>query len=249
MSAAPDPDCLTCSGNGWAADRENPLDVRLVKCSCLARAQSSERLEALAGRYGPQTFATFDTSQPGVMDAYSTAMAYAAAPEGWLILTGPYGCGKTHLAQGIAAAAIERGMAATFTTVLDLLNGLKATFTHRREYDQNDGEYVVPPPPIYVQIARYRAVPLLVLDDLGAEKPGAWVSEVLFTLLNDRYQRSQPTVVTTNLDLDSDAALEHLGGRIVSRLSDAGLVERVALRAGDYRRVPTHQRKAGRHAA
>lgn len=243
MSATPDPNCPTCHGAGWLVDRSlvaRSTLAPLVRCGCLNRAQATERLTALAGRYGRQTFDAFDATLPGLGDAYGAATAYAAqpAPTGWLILAGAVGCGKTHLALSIAHAVIERGVAALFVTAPDLLDQLRATI------GDETGESM------RAILGRYQAAPLLILDDLGTEKPSPFTHEKLFALLNDRYQRGAATVITTNLDLDKAPAETHLGARLVSRLRDEALIERIDMAgAADYRRRSAAQRKGARHAA
>jgi DNA replication protein DnaC len=59
---------------------------------------------------------------------------------------------------------------------------------------------------------------LVVLDDLGAERVTDWVQEQLYKLINERYERMLPTVVTSNCSLQE---LEYrLGGPVVDRLAE-----------------------------
>jgi len=44
-------------------------------------------------------------------------------------------------------------------------------------------------------------VPMLVLDDLGAERDTSYSAELMYTVINTRYNAQKPTIVTTNLDL------------------------------------------------
>jgi DNA replication protein DnaC len=71
--------------------------------------------------------------------------------------------------------------------------------------------------------------PVLVLDDLGAERWTEWAEEQLFLLLDYRYRLESPTVVITN------EALETLPGRIYSRLGDRVLCQVAYNPAPDYR--------------
>ena len=75
-----------------------------------------------------------------------------------------------------------------------------------------------------------RSVPLLILDDLGAESAAPWVREKLYQLVNHRYSYRLTTVVTSNLKPEA------IEPRIYSRLCDPGVGTLLTLRAPDYRR-------------
>lgn len=67
-------------------------------------------------------------------------------------------------------------------------------------------------------------IPLLILDDLGAEKPSDFVREQLYTIINSRYMNQYSTIYTSNLDIHSEQAKEILGARVVSRIKDSVLL-------------------------
>jgi len=146
----------------------------------------------------------------------SQAQQYAASPRGWLVLMGTYGCGKTHLAAAIANTCVEYGMPTLFLTVPDLLDWL------RYSYDSTDATFEQ-------RFEEIRNVGLLVLDDLGAQNATKWAGEKLFQIIDYRYSRKLPLVVTTNL------TFEDLDDRIRSRLQDPDLSTRVRILAPDYR--------------
>ncbi len=134
--------------------------------------------------------------------ALDLARRFAGEPSGWLVFTGQYGCGKTHLAAAIANQRVAEGGTSLFVVVPDLLDHLRATFspTSRIAYDTRFDEV--------------RSAELLVLDDLGTESATPWAREKLYQILNHRYAARLPTVITTA------SSLKDLHPRLRSRMLD-----------------------------
>ncbi|MEK6222339.1 MAG: ATP-binding protein, partial [Chloroflexota bacterium] len=149
--------------------------------------------------------------------AYTQAQLFAQNLKGWLLLQGPYGSGKTHLAAAIANMAVEHGFKTLFITVPDLLDSLRFS-------------YNVPTSTFEDRFEEIRKIPILVLDDFGTQNATSWAQEKLFQIINYRYINHLPMVITSNL------ALREIEGRIRSRLEDPELVTRVNIQAPDYRR-------------
>lgn len=125
-----------------------------------------------------------------------------------LLFAGGPGNGKTHLAIGLLFAALERhGKRGQFWPVGKLLGRYRATFNEETAVETADA--------IDQQLAR---LDLLVLDDLGTEKPTDWTEDRLYEVVSDRYLREAPLVVTTNQPLD------RIAPRILSRLKDGRIV-------------------------
>ncbi len=227
------PDCPICHGLGYVR-----LDVpvghpdfgKLFPCSCREEALRQRRLAALREMSHLQnleryTFASFKPEGIGLSPdrkrnlrlAYEAALAFARDPQGWLVLRGGYGCGKTHLAAAIANEGVLRGYPVLFITTPDLLDHLRAAFAPNapQSYD--------------ARFEEVRTAPLLILDDLGVEHATPWALEKLFQLLNYRYMTRLPTVITTNREL------EDLDPRLRSRLGDTELVKIITILAPDYR--------------
>jgi len=148
--------------------------------------------------------------------AYNQAQQYARSLNGWLLLQGDYGCGKTHLAAAIANFSVSVGVPTLFITVPDLLDALRFA-------------YHDPGASFEVRFEEIRRAPLLILDDFGTQNATPWAQEKLFQIVNYRYINHLPLVVTTNL------AEKDIEERINSRLQDPELVTRVRILAPDYR--------------
>lgn len=222
--------CPRCHGARFvrrAVPFGHPDFGRAVPCSCVLEEREDERLWRLR-RYsnlGALERYTLDTLSPRgrsrdlpdqdrYQRAVQAAAGFAAAPEGWLVFCGESGCGKTHLAAGIANAAMLRGHPALFMVVPDLLDHLRAAYapTSDLPYDR-----------LFDQV---RNAPLLILDDLGAHSATPWAQEKLFQIVNHRFNLQLPTVFTLA------QPPETLEERVRSRLVDPGLARVFTLEVG-----------------
>lgn len=220
--------CALCRGAGYTrydVPYGHPDFGKIQKCRCKLAEEREKRKESLRclsamEHLAGKTFETFNCLIPGVQSAYRLARNYAHHPDGWLLLIGPYGCGKTHVAAAVANVLLNEGWMVYFVTVPDLLDHLRATYapTSLVTYDE--------------RFALMCQVEVLILDDLGAQQTSAWAEEKLFQLINYRYVREALTVITTN-----HIRLLGINERIRSRLQDAGLVQEAAFdeKVGDYR--------------
>lgn len=174
------------------------------------------------------TFRRFDSSgmnatpaqQQILKAAYQAALQFAQKPQDWLVLSGPVGCGKTHLAAAIANYQVQQGNSVYFLVVPDLLDHLRSTFAPESQVTYD------------VLFDKIRNAPLLILDDLGTQSTTPWAQEKLFQLLNHRYNGRLPTVITTNLDRPHFAQLSQA---LASRIGDPRLSQVIPIDAPDYR--------------
>ncbi len=152
--------------------------------------------------------------------AWGSAHDFADAPEGWMLILGESGCGKTHLAAAVTNAVLREGGDAFFAVVPDLLDYLRASFAPNR------GE------PGYDELFEsVRNAGLLVLDDLGPYKGSPWAMEKLFQIANHRFNEALPTVITSTLSLDE---LWETHPRISVRARDPKYSQHVAILARPY---------------
>lgn len=225
--------CPKCKGAGYLrldVSVGHPSFGKLVPCECKEVERKEKRRQELLelsdlGAFDTKVFGNFNRRfsgiHPSIEQAFQEACAFAREPRGWLLLVGPNGCGKTHLAAAIANYLFQQGAVVLFSVVPDLLAQLRATFgpSATEAYDQ--------------RFAKMREAELLVLDDLGAHQSSPWASEKLFQLLNYRYNSEYPTIVTAN-----EQGLLSLDERISSRLHDTAIVTEVQMSgARDYRRI------------
>ena len=173
-------------------------------------------------RFHGRTFETFRVSR-ATKHAYDSSVAFCDAyeagnPRG-LMLCGSYGTGKTHLAAAIVRRMAEQGVVALFLSVPELFAKIRASFDSK----ETSAETL---------IEAAKAAPVLVLDDLGAEKTSAWTQEQLYRVINHRYEHLLPVVVTTN---NMGKGLEaSAGARNLSRLAEMTGVP-VVIQAEDWR--------------
>ena len=215
---------------GYDVPVDHPYFGKMFRCPnnpAVLDETRQERLRNLSNlkAFADKSFDNFETQLHGLTPAQSLslemalgqAMRFADSPNGWLLIEGSYGCGKTHLAAAIGNARLDAGDMVLFATVPDLLDHLRSTYAPTAEvaYDQ-----------MYDRLSNAQ---LLILDDLGAENPSPWAQEKLFQLLNYRYSKQLPTVITTNVDLD------RFDPRIRSRMLDQKLAHHVQITAPDYR--------------
>jgi DNA replication protein DnaC len=207
-------------------------------CECRKTENAATRTAALL-RYsnlGPLNRITFPATRPEgplpdsgsrhlFRQALDAAVEFGENPSGWLVLAGPSGSGKTHLAVAVANRCIERGQTAFFIVVADLLDHLRATYSPDNSVSYDE---------LFDQI---RNVPVLVLDDLSGQSSTPWAQEKLFQVINHRFNRALPTVITIRgplqrLDEGLRTRIESVQG--FSRVYQLGQYNtRLARRIGD----------------
>jgi DNA replication protein DnaC len=149
--------------------------------------------------------------------AYRVAYNFAQSPQGWLVLLGQNGCGKTHLAASIANQLQSTGKSVLFIIVPDFLDHLRSTFSadSHLSYDS-----------LFEKVKRS---PVLILDDYGEQAASPWTQEKLYQLINYRYNAKLPTVFTMSYSLDE------IENRISSRMVDHSLSLVFTITAPDFR--------------
>lgn len=191
------------------------------------RLEEPERLldeSNLGDRFKGRTFASFDAKRD--REAFDQCSRYAndeklmERKRNGLILAGGFGSGKTHLAAAICNALVGRGIPVLFGTSVEHLENIRNDFEHTG---------------MNLSLSKMKSIPVLVIDDLGKEKKTDWTKQVLFDVVNYRYEHKLPTIITTNLISNGnfDALANHVEGAVWSRFCEMCNIIETA--SSDYR--------------
>lgn len=217
------PPCKLCDGARFVrvtVDLRHPLFGVSVPCTCVGSFGIGERIAraAIPARYEAMAFNTFGGTDN--IAALRSVTEWAGLTN--MLIIGEPGRGKTHLAVAALRREVEeRGKVGRFFYVPHLLEDV------RRRYGDGESESA--------QAFTDSLVgwPLLVLDDLGAERVTPWAQEQLDGLIERRLSAGMVTVITTNLD-SVEAIRVKLGARIASRLGP-GVYDWVEVAGPDMR--------------
>ncbi len=241
---------------------DEPKMVWAVPCDC-TMGDKTDRVLAKArvpDRYRHCDFENFETDNEienvsrEQLAAWNRSLAEAkfvverfadefpVGAEDGLLLMGPCGAGKTHLAVAALKEIVQRGHSGLFYDYRELLKEIQDSYNA----ESQSTEMGVLEPVLKAEI--------LVLDDVGSSKPSLWALETVGHILNTRYNEKRVTILTTNF-LDADAAIapapaarvagmraptiedsltDRVGKRIRSRLYE--MCRTIEISAPDYRK-------------
>ena len=167
------------NGNVRLTHRECVIRLKHFRQEALNQAFTSSKIPKL---YQGKTFDDYKLTKGNAKAVEATKKAIET--DKGLFLAGNCGCGKTMLAAIAASESLKRGKSVIFAAVPRLLSDIKATF------DSEESTLDI--------LRSIESVDLLVLDDLGTEKTTDWTAELLFSIVNARYNDSKQTIITTN---------------------------------------------------
>ena len=262
--------CPHCQGTGWKlVPRRDGLAGKVaMACDCGAEQRAAQVFQRarIPKRYEHCDFDSFVTDladgktwtaqhvqslQQAKLQAEGFARNYPGGSEAGLLLMGPSGIGKTHLAVAALRELLHRGHSGLFCDYRELLKEIQASYNAESQTTEMS---VLEP----VRVAQ-----ILVLDDLGASKPSAWVLDTIGLVLNARYNARLTTLVTTNYldtaksegkptrtpqgqtmrEVREDTLAERIGERMRSRLFE--MCRTIEVSSTDFRREVRQSSRAG----
>jgi DNA replication protein DnaC len=243
-------ECPVCQGAGFCrtdVPYGHPDFGKLVECTACdtlvkRRLSALEIFSSLRGDLLKCDFSQFEQVE-GAKPSRDAAVAFAQNPRGWLVLHGPNGSGKTHLAAALALNLRAKGKAVLFMRVPDLMEFLRHAYDEQSLYVQSVG--ASGSMTLLDRLENVRRAPVLVLDDLAAESDSPWVREKLYQILDYRMVEQLPTVITLNIVPEEWEGA--LGARISDRLQNRLVVKIVQNRAPSFRKAAPsgkHRREA-----
>lgn len=206
------PICDKCGGSGYIGSnmcecltelcrQEQKKEVSVLSGS--REAFNQFRLDYYPDRIDPKYGASPRTIMERNLKICRTYALTFAPNAGNLLFVGGTGLGKTFLSACIARAVADRGYSVVYESAGHLFGKLEqAKFSPSEEARR--------------EAARFIDCDLLILDDLGTEMPGQFVTAAFYTLLNDRILAGKPMVISTNLNIDE--AARRYSPQIASRL-------------------------------
>lgn len=206
------PVCDKCGGNGYIGSQ---------MCECLRELCSQEQkkeLTLLSGTkesfsqfrldyYPSEVDSRYGASPRTIMERnFRTCKNYAAGfsrDAGNLLFVGSTGLGKTFLSACIARAVADHGYSVVYETASHLFSKLEQARFNANDETRREAD-------------KFTTCDLLIIDDLGTELPGQFVTAALYSLINDRILTGRPMVISTNLNVDETA--RRYSPQIASRL-------------------------------
>jgi len=123
------------------------------------------------------------------------------------IFVGKPGTGKTHLAIGIALEIIKQQRSPVFVTVQRLIRRVKDSWHTKNETESEVVDVFASPD-------------LLILDEVGVQFGSEFEKQMLFDVLNERYEKLKPSILLSNIPREQLS--DYLGERVTDRLRENG---------------------------
>ncbi|MCP2519713.1 ATP-binding protein [Candidatus Aminicenantes bacterium AC-335-B20] len=239
-----DKTCEICQGTGWIIE-EKDGNTFARRCDCFEKEKINYLLSSarIPPRYQHCTFENFDPQNASQKRALKISKKFVEnypIQDIGLLFLGPCGVGKTHLAVAICHELIKtKAVPCLFYDFRELIKDIQSSYSSESEFTESE----ILLPVIETEI--------LVLDELGAKRPSSWVEEMLFYIINQRYNKKKLTIFTSNFpdeiekeettftpDLikskDEETLTDRIGYRLRSRIYE--MCKTVEIEGEDFRK-------------
>tara|TARA_R100000231_G_scaffold804_1_gene1464 strand:- start:34 stop:807 length:774 start_codon:yes stop_codon:yes gene_type:complete len=190
-------------------ERDKQAEIERKQRRWIAKIGSA----AIPERFKDRTLESYKAKTTGQKKALAFAEEYAKNFDNVLqtgrcaIFVGKPGTGKTHLAIGIALAVMQQKRSPLFVTVQRLIRRVKDSWHTKNETESQVVEV-------------YASPDLLILDEVGVQFGSEFEKQVLFDVLNTRYENRKPSILLSNIPREQLA--DYLGERVTDRLREDG---------------------------
>ena len=198
-------------------EAEAKLQIERDKQAALEREQrrwmSKIKVAAIPERFKDRTLNSYVAKTSGQQKALAFAKEYAENFDQVIktgrsaIFVGKPGTGKTHLAIGIALSIMQQQRSPVFVTVQRLIRRVKDSWRTKEETESE-------------VIDAFASPDLLILDEVGVQFGSEFEKQLLFDVLNERYEKLKPSILLSNIP--SEQLSDYLGERVTDRLRENG---------------------------
>lgn len=204
--------CPVCMDEDSAAQKREEGERAATEKSRVWQRRLGEA--GIPERFHSRTISSYIATNAGQKSALAFATEYA---EGFdvaqkagrsAIFCGKPGTGKTHLAVGIGLHAMSLGKLVLFTTVQRAVRRVKDSWRKDSQESETDVIDMLVEPD------------LLILDEIGVQFGSDFEKNLMFDILNERYEKSRPSLLLSNLTAQEVKAF--LGERVYDRLREDG---------------------------
>ena len=189
-------------------------EKRCPYCYAKERTERELKRALIPPRFQNKTLESYQTPHKWQLEAKTKIQSYIdnlddnLANGRNIILIGGVGTGKTHLSIVLLKAVIENGGIGLFVTASDLFMTIRDTWTRSSEISTLD------------RVRQFVDLDLLIIDEIGVQRGTDNEREILFSIINSRYNSLKPTVLLSNLSIKG--VKEYIGERTFDRLKEDG---------------------------
>ncbi len=205
-------DCPKCKNKGFVMLTREDGSLVSRECSCMTMRRCVWRMErsGLKDVIKNYTFERFEATEDWQKKILKAATDYAKTPEGWFLIYGQSGSGKSHLCTAICRELLLKGkqvVYAAWRQEIAEIKGMSLDADRRTE-----------------KLNELKTAEVMYIDDLfktgagtdGEARPTSADISLAFEILNARYTSRRPTIISTEFFLEQLLALdEATTGRMI----------------------------------